>query len=53
GRSKNNENKFAGRTRQNKLVNFEGGNDDLIGKLVMVKITEPRTFSLNGILVNN
>lgn len=53
GRSKNNENKLSGRTRQNKLVNFEGGNDDLIGKLVMVEITEPRTFSLNGILVND
>lgn len=52
GRSKNNEEKLSGRTRQNKLVNFEGGNEDLIGKLVRVKITEARTFSLNGVMVD-
>lgn len=50
GRSKQDETKFAGRTRQNKLVNFEGGNDDLIGKLVMVEIVEAKTFALNGVL---
>lgn len=52
GRSKNNEEKLSGRTRQNKLVNFDGGNEDLIGKLVRVKITEARTFSLNGVMVD-
>jgi len=51
GTSKNNEDKLSGRTRQNKLVNFDGGNEDLIGKLVCVKITEARTFSLNGVMV--
>lgn len=50
GRSKHDETKLAGRTRQNKLVNFEGGNDDLIGKLVMVEIVEAKTFALNGVL---
>jgi tRNA-2-methylthio-N6-dimethylallyladenosine synthase len=50
GKSKNDENKLTGRTRQNKLVNFEG-NDELIGKLVNVKITDPKTFSLNGIVI--
>ena len=51
GRSKTDETKFSGRTRQNKLVNFTGGNDDLVGKLVNVKITSPKTFSLQGELV--
>ncbi|KXZ39848.1 tRNA-2-methylthio-N6-dimethylallyladenosine synthase [Alkalithermobacter thermoalcaliphilus JW-YL-7 = DSM 7308] len=49
GYSKTDKNKLTGRTRQNKLVNFEG-TEDLIGKLVNVKITEPKTFSLNGIV---
>jgi tRNA-2-methylthio-N6-dimethylallyladenosine synthase len=52
GRSKNQEDKLSGRTRQNKLVNFEGGNEDLVGKLVNVKVTEARTFSLNGVMVD-
>ncbi|SHG95243.1 tRNA (N6-isopentenyl adenosine(37)-C2)-methylthiotransferase MiaB [Tepidibacter thalassicus] len=50
GQSKTDANKLTGRTRQNKLVNFEG-NKNLIGKLVNVKITEVKTFSLNGIVV--
>jgi tRNA-2-methylthio-N6-dimethylallyladenosine synthase len=50
GKSKNDENKLTGRTRQNKLVNFEG-NEELIGKLVNVKIIDPKTFSLNGIVI--
>ncbi|GAA0236537.1 tRNA (N6-isopentenyl adenosine(37)-C2)-methylthiotransferase MiaB [Metaclostridioides mangenotii] len=52
GRSKNQEDKLSGRTRQNKLVNFEGGNEDLVGKLVNVRVTEARTFSLNGVMVD-
>ncbi|WP_304340287.1 tRNA (N6-isopentenyl adenosine(37)-C2)-methylthiotransferase MiaB [Metaclostridioides mangenotii] len=52
GRSKNQEDKLSGRTRQNKLVNFDGGNEDLVGKLVNVKVTEARTFSLNGVMVD-
>ncbi|OPJ57172.1 tRNA (N6-isopentenyl adenosine(37)-C2)-methylthiotransferase MiaB [Alkalithermobacter paradoxus] len=50
GESKTNKDKLMGRTRQNKLVNFEGSKD-LIGKLVNVKITDPKTFSLNGIII--
>lgn len=51
GKSKTDENLLTGRTRQNKLVNFTGGTDDLIGKLVNVKITNPKSFSLQGELV--
>lgn len=51
GRSKTDETLLTGRTRQNKLVNFTGGNDDLVGKLVNVKITSPKSFSLQGELV--
>ncbi|MGX4600378.1 tRNA (N6-isopentenyl adenosine(37)-C2)-methylthiotransferase MiaB [Faecalimicrobium sp. JNUCC 81] len=50
GASKTDENVLTGRTRQNKLVNFTGGSKDLVGKLVMVKINDPKTFSLNGTL---
>ncbi|MCD5413940.1 MAG: tRNA (N6-isopentenyl adenosine(37)-C2)-methylthiotransferase MiaB [Clostridiales bacterium] len=49
GKSKNNPNKLMGRTRQHKLVNFDG-DISLIGKLVSVKITEVKTFSLSGIM---
>ena len=52
GPSKTDESKLMGRTRQNKLVNFIGGDPSLIGKLVMIRITEPKTFSLNGELIN-
>ena len=51
GKSKTDENKFMGRTRQNKLVNFTGGTTDMVGTLVNVKITDPKTFSLQGELV--
>ena len=53
GKSKNDDTKFSGRTRQNKLVNFAVGdlNTDLVGKLVDVKITETLSFSLNGEMV--
>ena len=51
GKSKTDEDVLTGRTRQNKLVNFTGGSDDLVGKLVNVKITSPKTFSLQGELV--
>ncbi|MGL5312134.1 MAG: tRNA (N6-isopentenyl adenosine(37)-C2)-methylthiotransferase MiaB [Peptostreptococcaceae bacterium] len=51
GKSKTDENVLTGRTRQNKLVNFTGGTEDLVGTLVNVKITDPRTFSLQGELV--
>ena len=51
GNSQNNPNKLMGRTRQHKLVNFEG-DVSLIGQLVNVKITEVKRFSLNGVIVN-
>ena len=51
GKSKTDETVLTGRTRQNKLVNFTGGTMDMIGTLVNVKITDPKTFSLQGELV--
>src|SRR5699024_3815603 len=47
GTSKNNPNILSGRTKENKLVNFEG-NTDLIGKLACVKIIEPKCWTLDG-----
>ncbi|MFX0549023.1 tRNA (N6-isopentenyl adenosine(37)-C2)-methylthiotransferase MiaB [Hathewaya histolytica] len=47
GFSKNDETKLMGRTRTSKLVNFTG-NSSNIGKLVNVKITEAKSFSLLG-----
>ena len=48
--SKNNETMLDGRTTSGKLVHFEG-NEDLIGKIVDVKITNVKTFTLEGVLV--
>jgi len=50
GLSKNNKNKLSGRTDDFKLVNFEGSKDN-IGKLVKVKVTKSKSFSLEGELV--
>lgn len=47
GYSKNDESKLTGRTRNGRLVNFEGG-EDLIGKLINVKIVKANSFSLIG-----
>jgi tRNA-2-methylthio-N6-dimethylallyladenosine synthase len=47
GTSKTDESKLTGRTRTSKLVNFTG-NKDNIGKLVNVKITNAKSFSLLG-----
>lgn len=47
GESKNDSEKLMGRTRNGKLVNFKG-NKENIGKLVNVKITDPKSFSLTG-----
>lgn len=46
GQSKKNTSKLMGRTRENKLVNFSG--NAKIGDIVLVKITDPKSFSLNG-----
>ncbi len=48
--SKNNENVLSGRTRTGKLVHFEG-EKDLIGKLVDVKITTVKSFTLEGCII--
>jgi len=40
-----------GRTRGNRLTFFAGNIEDLLGKIVQVKITEYRAFSLTGELV--
>lgn len=50
GPSKNNENILTGRTRSNKIVNFEG-NKELVGSLVMVKIDKIQTWSLEGKII--
>ncbi len=47
GYSKKDDNILAGYTEHNKLVNFKG-NEELIGKIVNVKITEARTWFLIG-----
>lgn len=50
GESKNNPDVLAGYTSKNKLVNFTGPKE-AIGKIVKVKITEAKTWSLNGEMV--
>ncbi|MBU5316838.1 tRNA (N6-isopentenyl adenosine(37)-C2)-methylthiotransferase MiaB [Clostridium bornimense] len=50
GLSKNDDTKVSGRTRNGRLVNFEGS-ADLIGKLVNVEITKAQSFSLVGKIV--
>ncbi|MFW2490543.1 tRNA (N6-isopentenyl adenosine(37)-C2)-methylthiotransferase MiaB [Clostridium chromiireducens] len=50
GNSKNDESKLTGRTRNGRLVNFEGGKE-LIGELVDVRIVKANSFSLVGEVV--
>ena len=50
GESKNNPDVLAGYTSKNKLVNFTGPKT-AIGKIVKVKITEAKTWSLNGEMI--
>lgn len=47
GVSKKSENQVAGRTENNRVVNFDGDRS-LIGRFVDIKITEARTNSLQG-----
>ncbi|MGP1569791.1 MAG: tRNA (N6-isopentenyl adenosine(37)-C2)-methylthiotransferase MiaB [Eubacteriales bacterium] len=42
---------MAGRTQSGKLVNFEATTDELIGKIVKVKILEGKQFNLKGELL--
>ncbi|MED1201996.1 tRNA (N6-isopentenyl adenosine(37)-C2)-methylthiotransferase MiaB [Heyndrickxia acidicola] len=50
GESKNNPDVLAGYTRKSKLVNFKGPKT-AIGHLVKVRITDAKTWSLNGEMV--
>ncbi len=50
GESKNNPEVLSGYTRRNKLVNFVGPKS-AIGQIVKVKITEAKTWTLNGEMV--
>ncbi|MBO5454036.1 MAG: tRNA (N6-isopentenyl adenosine(37)-C2)-methylthiotransferase MiaB [Clostridia bacterium] len=47
GYSKNDPETLQGRTPENKIVNFKG-DSSLIGKIINIKISEVRTWSLNG-----
>lgn len=47
GKSKTDSTKFSGRTSSNKLVNFSS-NTNLEGKIVPIRITQTKTFSLDG-----
>lgn len=47
GPSKNNEEYLQGKTRSGKTVNFPGS-FELVGKLINIKITKARSFSLTG-----
>jgi len=47
GYSKNDPDTLQGRTPENKIVNFKG-DSSLIGKIINIKISEIRTWSLNG-----
>lgn len=49
GRSERNPERLTGRTRTNKVVNFEGG-DQLIGKLVDVAVQTANAWALRGSL---
>lgn len=53
GKSKRNPSRLTGRTRTNKVVNFDTpfSEDALVGQLVSVKITEAPPFSLLGEMV--
>lgn len=50
GHSKNRDDMYSGRTRDNKLVNFSAMSD-ITGKTVRVKIIQPKTWTLEGIMV--
>ena len=52
GKSKNNEKIYTGRTSQNKVVVFEA-NDELIGKIVNVKIESQHLWYLKGKIEEN
>ncbi len=51
GKSKTNPRMITGRTETGKLVNFKGPLE-IAGQIVPVKITESKTFSLNGEIID-
>ena len=51
GYSKNTAMAYSGRTPGFKLINFEG-NEDMVGKIVDVRVTQGKTFSLEGEVVS-
>jgi tRNA-2-methylthio-N6-dimethylallyladenosine synthase len=51
GRSKTNDERLTGRTRSNRVVNFDGP-ETLVGSLVRVKIVQAKSSSLEGKLVH-
>ena len=52
GESKKDPNVLSGYTEKNKIVNFKGPKS-AIGEIVDVKITEAKTWSLDGVMVEN
>ena len=51
GKSKTDENVLSGYTEHNKLVNFKG-DESLVGKIIPLKITKAKTWSLYGEQIN-
>ena len=51
GYSKTDESKLTGRTRGGKLVNFDGGDISLKGKIVNVKVNDSQMYLLSGVYV--
>ena len=50
GKNETGKTSLSGYLENNKLINFDGP-DELVGKIVKVKVTEAKTWSLNGKLV--
>ena len=50
GKSKNDDKMLTGRTDSNKVINFEG-TEDLIGRIIEIKIIEDHKWYLKGIVV--
>lgn len=51
GKNQTNKTSLYGYTENNKLINFNG-ESDLVGKIVNVKVTDAKTWSLDGELVD-
>ena len=51
GVSKNDKDMYSGYTEENKLVHFKGS-EDMVGKIIKVKITESHTYSMIGEVIN-